>query len=68
MEIIYQKQTTDEGNDCMIYKSFLVIRINGDCFLASKCTVYRGWMGSDSREVSFIFDNKNEALNWIEEE
>ena len=65
MEIIYEKEMTDEGNDCLIHKAFLVIRVAGDCFLASKIVVYRGWMGTQIDNQSDTFDNEEDAMNYI---
>lgn len=68
LELIYQKEITKEGNDCKIYKSFLIVKVDGDCFLASKCAIYKGYMGTDSQSQSFVFDSFDEALNYIEKE
>ncbi|MBP5407662.1 MAG: hypothetical protein J6Y42_00815 [Bacilli bacterium] len=65
MEIIYEKTEEDEGNDCKIYKSSFIVRVTDDCFLASKCTVYRGWMGTQIDSQSSTFEDEEDAMNYI---
>ena len=66
MEIIYQKETQNEGKDCLINDANCIIELASGCYLAVKSTVYQGYMGTDTRSQSCIFDNKPEALNYIQ--
>ena len=67
MKIVFEKESTHEGNDCMIYDSAFVVEVDGG-YVATKSTIFRGWMGFDTRSQSFVFDNLEEAIDFAEED
>ena len=70
--MIYSKTITTEGNDCLITRDAHIVAIydeNGSCigYVATRSTIYRGWMGFDTRSQSAVYDNKEEAIAFCEE-
>ena len=64
MNIIYNKETKDYGNDCIIYKSVFVIEVENG-YIATKSTIYQGsWCGFDTKCQSFL----NDAIKFCEGE
>jgi len=60
-ELVYNKSETHEGNDCLITKDAHVVAVyndSGSCigYVATCSTIYRGWMGFDTRSQSFVYD------------
>ena len=67
--IILCKTKQYEGNDCLITKDAHIVAVydnSGSCigYVATCSTIYRGWMGFDTRSQSFVFDNKEEAVEY----
>ena len=72
--MVYSKTETHEGNDCLITKDAHIVVVydnHGSCigYVATCSTIYRGWMGFDTRSQSFVYDNNhlNEAIQWCDE-
>ena len=72
--MIYSRTETHEGNDCLITKDAHIVAVyndSGSCigYVATCSTIYRGWMGFDTRSQSFVYDteHKQEAIDWCEE-
>lgn len=73
--MIYSKTITKEGNDCLITKDAHIVEVydmsNGGVagYVATRSTIYRGWMGFDTRSQSFVYDtdHKQDAIDWCEE-
>ena len=69
-KIIYSKTITEEGNDCLITKEAHVVEIqnmaNGDIegYVATCSTIYRGWMGIDSRSQSAVYTDRDMAIDY----
>lgn len=66
MRIVYAKESTHTGNDCMIHKSAFVVDVE-EGYVATHSTIYRGYMGFDTRCQSFVFDNLSEAVEFCDE-
>ena len=71
--MIYSRTETHEGNDCLITKDAHIVEVcdtNGGVigYVATCSTIYRGWMGFDTRSQSFVYDNehKQDAIDWCE--
>ena len=70
--MVYTRTETHEGNDCLITKDAHIVAVYDNSgmtvgFVATCSTIYRGWMGFDTRSQSFVFDNKEEAVAYCEE-
>ena len=70
--MIYSKTITKEGNDCLITKNAHIVPVYDNSgsaigFVATRSTIYRGWMGFDTRSQSFVYNNKEEAIAFCEE-
>ena len=72
--MVYTRTETHEGNDCLITKDAHIVAVYGDSgscigYVATCSTIYRGWMGFDTRSQSFVYDtdHKQEAVDWCEE-
>ena len=66
MKIIFEKETSREGNDCMIYESFSILEMfYGDVYLAQKVAYYSGWFGTDYDRRSEFFDSESKAMNYL---
>lgn len=72
--MVYTRTETHEGNDCLITKDAHIVAVYGDSgscigYVATCSTIYRGWMGFDTRSQSFVYDtdHKQDAVDWCEE-
>ena len=68
----YSRTETHEGNDCLITKDAHVVPVydsRGSIvgYVATCSTIYRGWMGFDTRCQSFVFDDEDKAKKYCEE-
>ena len=71
-ELFFHKTIEREGNDCQIIKDAHVVEIlSGEVvgYVATCSTIYRGWMGFDTRSQSFVYDKDHldEAIQFCEE-
>ena len=68
MKIVFEKETSREGNDCMIYESFSILEMfDGDVYLAQRVTYYSGWFGTDYDKRSEFFDSESKAKKFLKE-
>ena len=68
MKIIFEKETSREGNDCMIYESYSILEMfDGDIYLAQQVTYYSGWFGTDYDKRSEFFDSESKAKKFLKE-
>ena len=70
--MIYSRTEKHEGNDCLIIKDAHVVEVVDECgrtegYVATCSTIYKGWMGFDTRSQSFVYDNEQEAIEFCEE-
>lgn len=64
----YQYSDTEQhyGNDCTILKVVTIIEVDS-VYIATRTTVYRGWMGTKSETESKVFTSYAKAEHWCEE-
>ena len=63
-ELIYNKTTTKEGNDCLITKNAHIVEVKDNwssIYIVTVSTLFEGWMGFDSRTESYVYSNESEA-------
>lgn len=66
MEIVFEKEFSRYGNDCIIKEAFSIIEIFGK-YMALYVTYYSGWMGDQSDEKSQLCDFKDTAMDKLNE-
>jgi hypothetical protein len=68
MKIVFEKEFSRHGNDCMIYESFSILEMfDGDVYLAQQVTYYSGWFGTDYDKKSEFFDYRDQAMDKLNE-
>ena len=65
-ELVINTTKTSEGNDCLITKNAHVLKVDG-FYIATLTTIYKGWMGTDTKSSSFVFDNFADAVKACDE-
>ena len=64
MEIVFEKETSRPGNDCLIEECYTVLEMF-DRYLALHVAHFSGWMGDDySREQEFC-NSKQKAMSCL---
>ena len=67
MRIVFEQESKHEGNDCMIYDYAFVVEVS-EGYIANKATIYKGWFGTNTSNQSFVFDNLDEAIEFVRNE
>lgn len=68
MKIIFEKEKSRVGNDCMIYESFSILEMfDGDIYLAQKVTYFSGWFGTDFDKRGEFFKSESEAKKFLKD-
>ena len=65
MNIIFEKEFSKQGNDCIIEETFSIIEVF-DRYMALHITHYSGWFGTDDKEIEF-FDFRDTAMDKLNE-
>lgn len=66
MNIIFEKEFSRHGNDCIIEEAFSIIEVF-DRYMALHITHYSGWFGTEYEKQSEFFDFRDSALRKLEE-
>ena len=69
--MVYSRTESHKGNDAVITKNAHVVEVRDDygmtiAYVATCSTIYRGYMGFDTRSQSFVYENYQEAINYCE--
>ena len=65
--LIYDKTVESEGcTSCKVTRHAHVMEVNG-AYIAVVSTIYRGWMGFDTRCQSFVYEDKDEAIKFCKD-
>lgn len=66
-KIIYEKTVESDGcTSCKITRHAHAMEVDG-AYVAVASTIYRGWMGFDTRSQSFVYDNKDDAIKFCKD-
>lgn len=66
MKIVFEKELSRHGNDCIIEEAFSIIEVF-DRYVALHITHYSGWFGSDYEKQSEFFDYRDQAMDKLME-
>ena len=66
-KVIYEKTVESDGcTSCKVTGHMHVMEVDG-AYVAVAATIYRGWMGFDTRCQSFVYDNKDDAVKFCKD-
>ena len=66
MNIIFEKEFSRQGNDCIIEELFSIIEVF-DKYMALHITHYSGWFGTDDDKKIEFFDFRDTAMDKLNE-
>ena len=66
MNIVFEREFSRPGNDCMIEEMFGIVEMFNK-YLAIHVTHYSGWMGDDYDKRSEFFDSESKAKKFLKE-
>ena len=66
MNIIFEKEFSRQGNDCIIEELFSIIEVF-DKYMALHITHYSGWFGTDDDKEIGFFDSRDTAMDKLNE-
>lgn len=62
MKIVFEKEFSRYGNDCIIEEAFSIIEIFGK-YMALHITHYSGWFGTDDEKETAFCDFRDTAMD-----